>query len=462
MPDTRSGKTAGKPLTEAEIETLQDRLNKKDEKLKEEAALLEKQREEYERSVREFNKYREQMEKDMKTCKTDIVGDDAPRIASDNVMREIEQMRRELELLRREIHPTPRHSEQGFPIRESSEYQYDHPLNPAQIPKVSFREATDSVPVFDGYNIPLSQFNKACRRAKEIIPPSAERNLTKLLINKLRGRVYSAVEDEPCDNLTQLIDLLIVAFGSKKTIDQHRGELSMIYLKPQEHILDYISRMKELRAAILDAERRETGTVALATEAEINLLTGRSFCQGLPLEYCLQMEGSLYYKPFEAFSAAKIIAKEQELDKNRFGTRDRLNYENGNTNYGRRQYVLPTPSREQYSDPRSNHATLMMNSRADHPRIDHPSHGYSRFDHRQSGYSHAENPRNAPQYSERPRDEYSRANSFPNNNNRPTSAPRDPPSRTTGRPDVGQDVKQCRYCKNLGHEINECRKRAYI
>lgn len=50
-------------------------------------------------------------------------------------------------------------------------------------PKVSFREATESVPYFDGYNIPLQQFTRACRRAREIVPPSGERNLTKLLIN---------------------------------------------------------------------------------------------------------------------------------------------------------------------------------------------------------------------------------------------------------------------------------------
>jgi len=63
-------------------------------------------------------------------------------------------------------------------------------LEPPQSPNVSFREATESIPHFDGYNIPLVQFVRACQRVKEIVPSSSKRNLTKLLINKLRNRAY--------------------------------------------------------------------------------------------------------------------------------------------------------------------------------------------------------------------------------------------------------------------------------
>ncbi|KYM96838.1 hypothetical protein ALC62_12489 [Cyphomyrmex costatus] len=91
-------------------------------------------------------------------------------------------------------------------------YEYSHPVpqpvNGSPEIKVSFREATESVPYFDGYNIPLSRFTRACRRAREIVPPTAERNLTKLLINKLGNRAYYAVEDEPCESISDLIDLL--------------------------------------------------------------------------------------------------------------------------------------------------------------------------------------------------------------------------------------------------------------
>jgi len=80
--------------------------------------------------------------------------------------------------------------------------------------KVSFREAkAESVSSFDEYNIPLAQFVRTCR-AREIIPLSSEKNPAKILVNKLRGRAYYAVEDEPYDTITQLINLLNGAFES--------------------------------------------------------------------------------------------------------------------------------------------------------------------------------------------------------------------------------------------------------
>ncbi|KAL6417719.1 hypothetical protein ACFW04_011116 [Cataglyphis niger] len=184
-------------------------------------------------------------------------------------------------------------------------------------PRLSFREALETVPHFDGRNIPLSQFIRACRRAKDILPPSSERNLTRLLLTKLRGRAACAVEDEICETITQLADLLNGAFGSPKTIDQYRGELSTIYLKPNEHILDYITRAKDLRSSILDSERRERG-LTNNSMAEIDALTARSFCDGLPLSYRLQLTKELYIDPFAAFSHVKILAKRQELDNERF------------------------------------------------------------------------------------------------------------------------------------------------
>jgi len=275
-------------------------------------------------------------------------------------------------------------------------------------PKVSFREATETVPHFNGYNIPLAQFMGACRRAQDVVPPSAERNLTKLLINKLGGRAYYAVADEPCDTVTELIDLLSVVFGTRKTLDQYRGELSMVHIKPGEHIVDYICRVKDLRTAVLDAERKEKGHIDPQFLAEIDGLTARSFCQGLPLEYRIQMGPETRQRHTAAFAAAKIIAKDQEMDKQRFEPKPR------DTRYAApigRPVAHSTPLR---SD-RSNYRT--DNQRRETPRRDAP---------RDSRNSNNSNPRGNPdQRDSRPND------------------------------------KICRYCKNRGHDIEECRKRQY-
>ncbi|XP_014476749.1 PREDICTED: uncharacterized protein LOC106745560, partial [Dinoponera quadriceps] len=230
-------------------------------------------------------------------------------IAPLDVVRELSNLRRDIESLR----------------PNTSRYKTDSPTASPQIsthggepPRVSFREALETVPNFDGYNIPLTQFAPACRRARDIIHPTSEGNLTHLLVNKLRGRAYYAVEDEPCRTVTEFLDLLNRAFGSHKTIDQYRGELSTIFLRPREHILDYITRVKDLRTSILDAERREHGTLDEYVTLNIDALTARSFCEGLPLEFRIQLSSDDYNRPFEAFAHVKDLAKRRELDRERY------------------------------------------------------------------------------------------------------------------------------------------------
>lgn len=279
-------------------------------------------------------------------------------------------------------------------------------------PKVSFREATDSVPYFDGYNIPLQQFTRACRRAREIIPPSAERNLTKLLINKLGRRAYYAVEDEPCDSVTELVDLLTGAFGPPKTLDQYRGELSIIYMRLNEHVLDYISRVKDIRTSILDAERRDKGRLDSQFIDEVDNLTARSFYQGLPLEYRLQIGERERSRYSDAFATAKLIAKRQELDKQRYETRIRPDREP--------RSVAPVGKPLAHSTPQ----------RGDYPP------------YRDTRYRSSDSPRR-----ETPSRTYGAQN---------TAYPASPSPRGEN-----SQVKICRYCKNRGHEIEECRKRQY-
>jgi len=113
----------------------------------------------------------------------------------------------------------------------------------------------------------------------------------------------------------ELIDLLTGAFGSSKTADQYRGELSTIYLKPNEHILDYISRVKDLRTDIPDMERRDKKRLDSHFVAEIDSLMARSFFEGLPLDYRLQIPPEMRQRHTVAFALAKTIAKRQEIDK---------------------------------------------------------------------------------------------------------------------------------------------------
>jgi hypothetical protein len=222
------------------------------------------------------------------------------------------------------------------------------------------------------------------------------------------------VDDEPCNDVTELIDLLTNAFSIQKTIDQYKGDLSTIFLKPNEHILDYISRVKDLQSTIIDADRREYGYVGQHL-TDINTLMARSFCEGLPLKYRLQLKLESYINPFEAFSAAKIIAKRLELDKTRYGR----NLQNFNIH----------PIR-QISQPVTHSTNTLTRMRRDYNEGNPTSHNSNN---------------NRPRYSN---------NSPPPPNIQNSS--QNAPYRHSSYYD-----KQCNYCKMYGHLEKDCRRKRY-
>lgn len=442
---------------EAEIEVLQKQVALKEQLLQQQTAMLREQREAFERE-------REDSHRDLEMIKTGLIDreaelskragsqvEHAPRIEEsakipDELIRMLADLSAEVKniklVMNQGTSPPVAASNPQYLDASTSAYfpQPRQQWYESPPPRVNFRDALDSVPIFDGHNISLSQFTRACRRARETFPSASEFDLTRLLLNKLRGRAYYAVEDEPCDSVTQLIDLLNCAFGSPRTIDQYRGELSSIYIKQNEHMLDYIARVKDLRTTILDAERRERGTLNDNAIREIDGLTARAFCDGLPLEFRLQLSPNHHVMPFEAFSHVKVLAKRRDIDKERYessrGTpRERASYD-----------MHPVGRPLAHSTP------LRTDTRRDRepPRPTDPyaDRGYAqRYNYpRPNVY-----PRPRPPI-ERYREEQARNAHFPAGN---------PSYRTTNERVRERNAPVCAYCKNVGHTIDECRKKRY-
>jgi len=257
-----------------------------------------------------------------------------------------------------------------------------------------------------------------------MVPASAETSLTKILINKLRGFAYYAVEDEPCETISQLADLLNGAFGPRRDVDQCRGDLANIFRRGGEHMLEYISRAKTLRNDVLDAERRSRGRLDHRIAAEIDSLTTKAFCNGLGLEYRLQMRPEQFASPFDAFAEAKILAGREELDRSRV------------SNHSRRNSTFPAPPLLAHSTPERNRAFPRAQP-ATQNRYYSPTNDFD--NPRRAGYSRETNSRSPDNY-----------RNYDNRNTRDNAN-----YRNDNRP------KWCRYCKNTGHEIEECRKREF-
>lgn len=204
--------------------------------------------------------------------------------------------------------------------------------------------------------------------------------------------------------------------------------------------------MKDLRISIVDTERHERGELDGHFIIDIDNLTARSFYEGLPLEYRLQLSSITHPRYTDMFAGAKAIAKRQELDRQRSETRPRHDRERETRplnpigkplahstpqrpNYteryaysreasGRRDYNYDTRNRE----PPRNNLCEYYPLRRDAPPVNRHT---KRYD----------------QSRDTARNEFNRNNDRPSNNR--------------------ADQSICKYCKNFGHTIDECRKRQY-
>jgi len=163
--NTRGHKNA--KLSEDELEALRQTMAKQDERMRSEAAALQNQRDEFEQQRAEFNRECELGNKHSE--RTDADQSELLLSFKDEILRELGCFRRDVDKMKTQESPFV--SPDGQRLYEQTFMHGESLLEVPQSPKVSFREATESVPYFDGYDIPLAQFVRACRRAEEIVPP---------------------------------------------------------------------------------------------------------------------------------------------------------------------------------------------------------------------------------------------------------------------------------------------------
>ena len=180
----------------------------------------------------------------------------------------IEQLRHELQESRASQPSTDENLSSQLSDTPTSRFR-----EPENISNFALREAIASIPTFDGQSSSATRF-AACKQARTMVPRHMEGPLAKLIRGKLRSRAYAAVEDSECHSIRSLCDILRGTFGPCMDIDELKGDLAHIYMKKCEHILDYISRVKELRNAIIDCDRDLVD--------RISTLTARRFLKGLP------------------------------------------------------------------------------------------------------------------------------------------------------------------------------------
>jgi len=223
-------------------------------------------------------------------------------------MSELEALRAEIETLRREI--------------RLSQPNYQRPT---WSPTVKLKEIVETIPTFDGHKPSVLQFTRACRRALTMLPvptpPEAEENLVRLIKSRLQGHAYLVIEDEQVATIDGLCEALKEAFLPNRSTNYYRGELHNLYKKPSEHVLDYISRTKDLRQAILDVEVRTFGNRhTVADRDRIDHEVMDSFINGLPPELRMPLRLEPCRDLNEAYRALVKVNQLTERDAERART----------------------------------------------------------------------------------------------------------------------------------------------
>lgn len=159
---------------------------------------------------------------------------------------------------------------------------------PISLPTLKLKDVIINIPMYDGYKISVFQFSRTCERARDLLSSVQEPELVQLmnkLMNKLEGDAYQAVEENFYTCVVDLLDKLKAIFAPNKSIAQYRGKLANIYKLPNETILKYAGRIKDLRVAMQDGNRRQGNGINRTFNEELNaeVLEVFTHINGLPI-----------------------------------------------------------------------------------------------------------------------------------------------------------------------------------
>ncbi|CAK9824011.1 Retrovirus-related Pol polyprotein from transposon 412, partial [Anthophora retusa] len=402
------------------------------------------------------------------------------------LIEELAAVRRELDELKRAKPGTTREIDLDLAGASTRPLLSDLVSDNGAISTYSLREAVEAVPSYDGTNISVFQFIRACKRAKELVSPHAEGTLARLIINRLKGRAYLAIEDEPCSSIRDLCDIMRIIFGPQKNVEQYRGALASTYQLPDEHIIDYVSRIKDLRSAIIDCERGSRHVDLL----EVDDFALRCFSDGLIPEIRHLLMLSQPSTLSEAFVKARELYRRLELDRERQRTAQKATY---SAKAAQRNPEIDIPLQRTATAPRASvpktcsycknightidechkrrynnamrnggiHSTVKRATVTKDATIARTEESVLAAKTRETGEAsrlaartgERQTCRTFAQTSEPPR-------SYRDNYDQTRRDYREPQYQRDSR-QPSRPTKSCSYCKYPGHDIHECRKREY-
>lgn len=154
---------------------------------------------------------------------------------------------------------------------------------------ISLKDAVSCIPIYNGEPGELFDFITNCEEAKDMLPPLAEANITKLIQRKcLSQPVKDSLNGEKYTTVKNLIDALKAIYTPTKTEWQLQGELGKMFQKENETVVSFTSRLRKKGQEIVESHKINNADLSeaqlTAYQAEINENIKQCFLQGLKPE----------------------------------------------------------------------------------------------------------------------------------------------------------------------------------
>ena len=167
------------------------------------------------------------------------------------------------------------------------------------------------------------------KRLKAQVPLRHQAETVRLLQFKIDDRMYAPIEDIEFRTIDEFLNRLKRIFAPHHTVNYYRGQLAALVKKPNEAIIDYTSRVIEIRAAITECIVAEEciDQVSENTVRTIERDIMDGFRNGLPPGFRIQMPGRAHSFE-ELVDEALRTEKQIDIDNEKHG---RFNYAHQST-----------------------------------------------------------------------------------------------------------------------------------
>ncbi|KAI4472506.1 hypothetical protein M0802_016756 [Mischocyttarus mexicanus] len=175
-------------------------------------------------------------------------------------------------------------------------------------------EATELIPKFNGYNIPLHQFINSCEDVAQSLTAYPAPDVLKKIKRRLIGdaeRLTYGMEFLTIDSFTQTIKTIF--FSQQKTFDEYRAELINLKQRPHENVTQYAARTLELRDSLLNSLRDQKPPRLDYSVAQEEASILEKFVKGLLQQIRIELRQAGYQTIAEAIGKAKTLEKELDI-----------------------------------------------------------------------------------------------------------------------------------------------------